>query len=269
MTSKHRVFSHTTDINYADYTKNKKGVEMLKPLKIEYNKIHKYEQDTEIFKNINRFKNYDEFLNMSRAYFNYIDGECRPKFVTNLYNANISYVEKDFVDDDIQVCKEENLYLYPYGLFNNNKNCVLLYPYKIDISKWCTGKETICPLLFNETYPICPPQPETKDCHSTNQQSPTNQQDTTIQQNPVIQQYPTLHQQTILHNFTTVNTKVKTKCDRCKTLLCKRGLCNNCNKKKEDKCHCKETSHLYSHSPVVTNIISQKRIKKLKTGVSF
>jgi len=34
MTSKHRVFSHTSDINYADYTKNKKGVEMLKPLKI-------------------------------------------------------------------------------------------------------------------------------------------------------------------------------------------------------------------------------------------
>ena len=266
MTSKHRVFSHALDINYVDYTKNKKGVEMLKPLKIEYNKIHKYEQDTEIFKNINRFKNYDEFLNMSRSYFNYIDEECRPEFVKNLYNANISYVEKDLFDDDnniTKVCKEEDLYLYPYGVLNDNKNCVLLYPYKIDISKWCTTKETICPLLFNETYPICPPQPQ-------KQQQPivNNSYQPILQEEPPSQS----NQQhiAILHNVKINKDKVKNNCDKCKTLLCKRGLCNNCNKK-ENKCHCHETNNVYSQLPVVTNtnIISQKRIKKLKTGVSF
>jgi hypothetical protein len=74
MTCKQRLFSHELDLNYADYNKNKKGSEILKTLKEEYNnnKSNHYMED---FCEINKFKNHEDFLTLSKAYYNYLYNE--------------------------------------------------------------------------------------------------------------------------------------------------------------------------------------------------
>jgi hypothetical protein len=74
MTSKQRVFSHLTDINYNDYLKNKIGVEILKNIKDNKN------NDTINGIIIKKFVNHSELINLTKTYYNYYKIEGLPQY---------------------------------------------------------------------------------------------------------------------------------------------------------------------------------------------
>ena len=149
MTSKQRVFSTKNDINYNDYTKNKNGKEILQNIKSKNVKI------------IKKFINYNEFITLTKAYYNYLDQneKCANFFTTNLYNSNISYKIYNKTIDHITNCDccgnngKENIYinknkceeltgiLYPYGEYISNNISNIYFPGNLCLNNWCLKKK--------------------------------------------------------------------------------------------------------------------------------
>jgi len=284
MTCKQRLFSHELDLNYADYNKNKKGSEILKTLKEEYNN-NKSNHHMEEFCEINKFKTHEDFLTLSKAYYNHLYNEkCTPTFVKNMYNANITSVDKE-EQPIINDCTERNEILYPYGEYTHQQKCDFFYPYKIDISKWCSQKKESCeyPEWLGEYYPICAPQPHSPSCSRPVSISipihqnvpihipiPTTQEShspprqlckpSPLGRNPISKRnYTPIQKSKPVIIFAENRPFAKQKCEKHITNICKRGFCENCNKKKKsEKCHChnnKEDTTFFT--------------KKIKTGVPF
>lgn len=148
MTSKQRVFSHLTDINYNDYLKNKIGVEVLKNIK--GNK----KNDTINGIVIKKFVNHSDLINLTKTYYNYYNLDKYSLQATkDLYNSNNSFVDNklykidDGHDDNVN-CKNSKIYnvcedipqvLYPYGLYNSNTPNFYLH-FNLDLNKWCVKK---------------------------------------------------------------------------------------------------------------------------------
>ena len=95
MTSKHRVFSHSNDINFNDYIKNKRGVEMIKNTKSKIGpKIIKY------------FNSYSDFINLAKVYYKYLTkGQIDIQVPTNILNTNTSFLVYDKINAHINSCK--------------------------------------------------------------------------------------------------------------------------------------------------------------------
>jgi len=295
MSSKHRVFSHTNDTNYIDYTQNKKGVEILKTVKKEYNNAdNEYKESRN---NLNRFKNQEEFLTLSKSYYNYLNtNECVPEFVKNMYNSNASYVIED-TNIEEQQCNNLNSPLYPYGKMETNNKCNFFYPYKIDIRNWCSDKKPLCQYNENENekYPVCLPQPviqnkmleedvyDNMPNYAEPNYAPSNYaQPNYAQPNYAPSNYAPskpiyIPTPIYLPNYFQENNtsspheqcEIKQKCNKCKTSICKKGLCQTCNQNKNcqkcnniKKCHCRRVNHTQIH-----NYSGRKKI--LKTGISF
>ncbi len=175
MTSKQRVFSHDTTIDYIEYIKNKQGVENLKTIKNNDNNVM-----------LNKFASYEQFINLSKSYYKYNALDCciiQP--TQNLYNSNISYINQTqhrnknnhstqtknkecdcgvFTtlhhleengnkndNDNHDECKLLKHVLYPYGHYNTNKQSDMYFPYKLDLDKWCSKKKP-CPNPFDYHY---------------------------------------------------------------------------------------------------------------------
>jgi hypothetical protein len=151
MTSKHRVFSHSNDINFNDYIKNKKGVEMIKNKKSKIGPtIIKY------------FYSYDDFINLTKVYYKYLTkGHIGIQVPTNILNTNSSFLIYDKINAHVNSCKycynlepkchellncDELLgILYPYGKYiSNNINKNMYFPGRIDLSNWCCNTDVIC-----------------------------------------------------------------------------------------------------------------------------
>jgi len=309
--SKQKVFSHTNDINYNDYIKNKNGTEILKTLK---KSNHDLEDDNNSME-LKQFKNYNDFLTLTKSYYDCLQfDECQKEATTNIYESNDSFVEKSEEEEEEnnnQICKEENNVLYPYGHYNKQKKAEFLYPYKIDITKWCE-KRNVCITYLPENNDVCPPRPSSPENekipnipHPHPHPHPQPNPQPNPQQNPPPHPYP--HQlpyipypipqqapsyipypipypfpQSNIHNLT-CNPFIQSP-NKCKTVLCKKGLCNNCNNKdKTNDCKCNnknENQHFYQQqtpysfmNPMsVTNNGSNKQlrnVKQLKTGFSF
>lgn len=155
MTSKHRVFSHLTDINYNDYIKNKMGVEIFKNIKS--NSVNSNSNINGYI--IKKFGSHSDLINLTKTYYNYY---CLDKYslqaTKDLYNANNSYVDSNvnniYVDANNETvdCKNSVFYnnceedlvpvLYPYGLYISHVSNPYLH-FNLDLNKWCVKKNII------------------------------------------------------------------------------------------------------------------------------
>ena len=161
MTSKHRVFSHSTDINYNDYIKNKMGVEIFKNIKsssVNSNNINGY--------TIKKFDSHNDLINLTKTYYNY-NYYCLDKYslqaTKDLYNSNNSYVDSNVNNiydntgnsDNNSVtidCKNSVFYdnckedivpvLYPYGVYVSHVSNPQLH-FNLDLNKWCIKKNIV------------------------------------------------------------------------------------------------------------------------------
>jgi hypothetical protein len=145
MTSKNRVFSHLNDINFNDYIKNKRGVEIIKNIKSKIgSNVIKY------------FYSYSDFITLAKVYYKYLTrGQVGIQVPTNILNTNTSFLVYDKVNAHVNSCKYcYNLklscndllncndllgILYPYGKYiSNNINKIMYFPSRIDLNNWCS-----------------------------------------------------------------------------------------------------------------------------------
>jgi hypothetical protein len=149
MTSKHRVFSHSTDINYNDYIKNKMGVEIFKNIKsssVNSNNINGYV--------IKKFDSHNDLINLTKTYYNYY---CLDKYslqaTKDLYSSNNSYVDSNVNTSNLTTdCKNSLFYnnckedivpvLYPYGDYASRVSNPYLH-FNLDLNKWCVKKNIV------------------------------------------------------------------------------------------------------------------------------
>jgi hypothetical protein len=325
MMTKQKVFSNTNDTNYNDYIKNKNGVEILKTIK---RGCQDLENDNECVE-LKQFKNYNDFLTLTKSYNNYLyNDKCETVATKNIYESNNSFVlknkeneyekdeeyESEYEKDEeyeyneenskreIDICKELKNVLYPYGNYKQQKKPDFMYPYRLDMKKWCKQKD-VCAPYCPEPNDVCFPNPYSSDSkkepiiniHQPQCQTPNympfpipQQQTPNYIPFPMPYPMPTSNIPTPLSNFIYPTTNFPNKC---KTILCKKGLCNNCihrnkNEQKE-KCNClyeKKSQHPspfpfnpqfpfqnplpcksqsnYSNTPIPNT-------KQLKTGYSF
>jgi len=128
MTTKQRVFSQNNTICYHDYLKIKQGTECLKTINADKTPT------------VNQFVNYDQFLYLSKAFYNQVNiHKCKNEYVTNLYNANISYIQTDG-KHPIDLCNPP--VLYPYGQYKRQQTDHFYFPYKLDMREMCRKNET-------------------------------------------------------------------------------------------------------------------------------
>jgi hypothetical protein len=133
MATKQRVFSTNKTINYDDYLKLRQGTECLKTLKAD-----------DRTKNVimNQFTNYDQFMYLSKAFYKQVNASnCKSEYVTNLYNANDSYVQhnQNGLNPPIDLCNLQ--VLYPYGKYTCLPPEKLYFPYKLDMNRLCRENE--------------------------------------------------------------------------------------------------------------------------------
>lgn len=146
--NKRRVFSKDSNISYNDYTRNKKGDEILKYVKS--NNSYLVDRNFSIRHNeLTSFLDYDTFLNLSRSYSrNYVPKykmHTSPISVFDAKKSYLSYNQLSHMGDcnachnnnnnitQVNECKEAKGVLYPYG---NTVECTtnLQYPSKININ---------------------------------------------------------------------------------------------------------------------------------------
>jgi len=147
MISKQRVFSKEYTTYYSDYVKEKRGNEILKSVKVDNHRNNI----------INKFHSYEDFITLSRSFYKYscydnnpdyikeVSYPCHIYAIRNLYNANISYNDKSNKNDylgkeDFYNCKLLKPILYPSGIYKNDIEPNIHYPYKINLDHWCLKK---------------------------------------------------------------------------------------------------------------------------------
>lgn len=165
MTSKQRVFSHSTDINYNDYIKNKNAIEIFKNIK---NNQYHYQGHNPNNIIIKRFANHQDLINFTKTYYKYVNlNNYSLKATEDLYNSNISVVDGNsdinvnnkftpFRISTEKLCKKENdcydylQVLYPESYYVSNDLSGGLYlHFNLDLNKWCVNKTL---LDYNKIY---------------------------------------------------------------------------------------------------------------------
>jgi len=148
MITKQRIFSHKDQLDYIDYLKLKSGEITLKNLKT-----------NPINPNLRFFINYQEFLNLTKAYYKYKNTNlCSLQPLVNIYNTNVSFIAYKKVLSHIRTCNccsNNNLsvncielanILYPYGIYITHCPQNIYFPNNIDLTQWCNKKKDICEL---------------------------------------------------------------------------------------------------------------------------
>ena len=172
-----RLFSHNNEINFNDYLKNKKGVEILKNIKSKNDN------------KISNFFNYDYFITLTKSYFKFCNRTIQNISVpVNIYNSNTSFIYYQNTLIHIRNCEYCNyctditqLYgcnalqniLYPYGNYiknsinNINNNNIYLHS-RFNLDDWCNKKtenvNTKIPNFFDGNLKI--PLNEDAKCRS-------------------------------------------------------------------------------------------------------
>jgi len=167
MSSKQRVFSHNSDMNYSEYIKNKNGAEILKTLQSN----HANNNNNNKNKTLNKFVNYNQFLTLTHAYYKYVNSDTiKLKPTANIYESNISFTcKQDYRDnynsdsDEDECCNNNcnnncNKYnkcnktknynicntvpevLYPYGAYPTNEDTTVFFPSNLNLNNWCRNK---------------------------------------------------------------------------------------------------------------------------------
>jgi len=150
MSSKQRVFSHDSNINYIDYIKLKNGSEILKTIK---------NKDL----TLNQFVCYNQYIALTHAYYKQINNDkCILHPTKNIYESNNSFIStkiREYDDEtndadkyantsinnkmyyNSEYCKGVSDVLYPYAAYCGNKNANIYFPYKLDLNNWCLQKK--------------------------------------------------------------------------------------------------------------------------------
>jgi hypothetical protein len=171
MSSKQRVFSHSYELNYNDYFKNKNGVEVLKNIKgnQQFNGT-KYPCGMII----NKFSNHTDLINLTKTYHNYANSDKYSLQATrNLYNSNISFVNNkiynynnnnnSIISDSTEghcnrICKKSILYndcaqssqvLYPESSHISKNNRGSQLHFNLNLNDLCSTK---CKVDYNKIY---------------------------------------------------------------------------------------------------------------------
>jgi hypothetical protein len=125
MATKQRVFSTNNTIHYDDYLKIRQGTECLKTIKSN-------ERTQNV--TINQFANYDQFMYLSKSFYKQVNtSTCKSEYLTNLYNANESYIQQN--QHPMVLCNSQ--VLYPYGKYTCRQPEKLYFPYKLDMNRLC------------------------------------------------------------------------------------------------------------------------------------
>jgi hypothetical protein len=138
MATKQRVFSTNNTIHYDDYLKIRQATECLKTIKAD-NRT----------KNVtmNQFINYDQFMYLSKSFYKQVNkSNCKSEYVTNLYNANESYIKHN--QHPVVLCNSQ--VLYPYGKYTCRQPENLHFPYKLDMNRLCRENKK-CTTCINKT----------------------------------------------------------------------------------------------------------------------
>jgi hypothetical protein len=148
--SKQRNFSHKDQLDYIDYLKLKTGEITLKNLKTK-----------STHPNLRFFINYQEFLNLTKAYYKYKNTDlCSFQPLVNIYNTNVSFTAYKKTLEHINSCNccssnsnnvsvncsELANLLYPYGIYITHCPQNIYFPNRIDLTQWCNKKKAICEL---------------------------------------------------------------------------------------------------------------------------
>ena len=147
------MFAHTNQINFNDYLKNKKGIEILKNIK----------SKNTTNRQLSHFFSYDLFITLTKTYFKFYNKKKCPNISipTNIYNSNTSFIfykntlihlrncdHCNYCTDITQLyeCNELRNILYPYGNYietnMNNENIYLHSRFNLD--KWCKEAAPNC-----------------------------------------------------------------------------------------------------------------------------
>jgi hypothetical protein len=154
MSSKQRVFSHSPELNYNDYFKNKNGIEVLKNIK-----ASKYPSDMVV----NKFSNHTDLINLTKTYHNYAYSDKYSLQATrNLYNSNISFVNNKFHNYNnnshnrkckksihYNECVESSPVLYPESAYISKNNCGPNLHFNLNLNKLCSNRFNVD---YNEIY---------------------------------------------------------------------------------------------------------------------
>jgi hypothetical protein len=127
MATKQRVFSPNNTIHYDEYLKMKQGTECLKT-------INAQKHANPI--NLNQFINYDQFMALSKAFYKNTNiNKYKHEPVSNLCNANISYIQhnQNTLKQPIDVCNSH--VLYPYG------HCASQQPHNLCTYNTCVNEQ--------------------------------------------------------------------------------------------------------------------------------
>lgn len=130
-----RVFSNSNiEVDYINYYNIKNGCEILKTIKQENN-----------IAIINKFKNYKTWQTLNEAYFKYINDNITVNYLTDIYSANSSFINKcnenESENNDKFTCEEYTL--YPYGKILNKNQISPTYSTDIYLCKWCNKSNKV------------------------------------------------------------------------------------------------------------------------------
>jgi hypothetical protein len=166
--SKQRVFSNKDLCDYKDYLKLKSGEIMLKNIKSKVKNPNP---------NLNRFNNYQEFLNATKAYYKYKNLKCTYQLLKDIYNTNSSFILCKPIIEHINDCdcccdiEKKEVELYPlfiknikcnklseiintYGLYKSQEEANIYFPNCINIQNWCNYKKPDPCVSYNEFIDI-------------------------------------------------------------------------------------------------------------------
>ena len=171
MSSK-RVFSHSADINFNDYLKNKNGLEMIKNIK-----------SKKSIPQLLTFVSYSQFILLTKAYFKYYSCPCfRVSALTDMFNSNTSFVFYQkmlshledchfckYCNDVNQLyeCKELHNVLYPYANYINTSAPDELYLHnRINLHDACNNRRCYYHLELNKLFGETTANPVDPTCNS-------------------------------------------------------------------------------------------------------
>ena len=151
MTLRKRIFSNNSDMTFGEYLVSKKGIEIIKSLKSQH-QINFKTRDLKIedYK-INSYLSYNDFINLTKTFFsNSYKNATNCKAPQSINDSKTSFICYEKIKNHIKKCnycnnntinnvcdcKYVRNILYPYGNYSNNSTN-LIFPYKIDLNKWC------------------------------------------------------------------------------------------------------------------------------------
>ena len=133
-----RVFSHNSDVNFNDFLKNKKGIEIIKNMKTKHT-------------NFTPFQSYDLFKTITKTYYKYQIDYSNIEIPVNIKDSKTSYlIHNDMIthmnscyscqdnNNNLKTCKELNSILR--GKYESQISNKIFLHNRINIDDFCISR---------------------------------------------------------------------------------------------------------------------------------